>query len=153
MKAEQLLSDLGLSMGLNDLKFNEEGCARLVFDGTTAVNFESDASSGLLQLYTELGPLPPEGREALYLQLLQANLLCLDTQGATLAVDSANHEVVMCRMLVAEDISSANFTHVVEGFVSSAKKWRTQLDDSPALQTESPMSSMAAQPMDSFIRG
>ena len=46
MKPEQLLNDLGLTMGLPDLKFNEQGCARLVFDSKTSVNLESDADTG-----------------------------------------------------------------------------------------------------------
>ena len=88
MKPEQLLNDLGLTMGLTDLKFNEQGCARLVFDGKTSVNLESDADTGQLQIYTDLCPLPPEGREALYLSLLKVHLFGLQTQGATLAVPS-----------------------------------------------------------------
>ena len=41
-KPEQLLNDLGLTMGLPDLSFNEQGCARLEFDSKTSVNLESD---------------------------------------------------------------------------------------------------------------
>ena len=127
MKPEQLLNDLGLTMGLPDLKFNEQGCARLVFDSKTSVNLESDADTGQLQIYTDLCPLPPEGREALYLALLAGNRFGVQTQGATLAVDSANYQVVLCRTLVAEELSLAAFTEVIEGFVATALKWQEQL--------------------------
>lgn len=127
MKPEQLLNDLGLTMGLPDLKFNEQGCARLVFDSKTSVNLESDADTGQLQIYTDLCPLPPEGREALYLSLLEGNLFGLQTQGATLAVDSANHEVVLCRTLAAEELSANAFLAIIESFVNCAEQWRAQI--------------------------
>lgn len=153
MKAEQLLNDLGLTMGLANLKFNEEGCARLVFDGKTSVNLESDAETGLLQIYTDLGPLPAEGREALYLSLLEGNLFGLGTQGATLAVDSANREVVLCRTLTANEQSASTFVAIIESFVNSAEQWRAQLDGSPTTPEEVRISTMELQTMHSFIRG
>ena len=43
MKAEQLLNDIARTLGLPELALNDEGCARLMFDGRVAVNFENDA--------------------------------------------------------------------------------------------------------------
>jgi hypothetical protein len=154
MKPEQLLNDLGLTMGLPDLKFNEQGCARLVFDSKTAVNLESDADTGQLQIYTDLCPLPPEGREALYLSLLEGNLFGLQTQGATLAVDSANHQVVLCRTLVAEELSANAFLAIIESFVNCAEQWRAQIEGG-GQQPPAPVQQTLTVPsqFQGFIRG
>jgi hypothetical protein len=128
MNAEQLLNDLGITMGLPGLKFNEEGCARLLFDGRTPVSLEHQADSGQVQIYSELGQLPPEGRETLYLALLEGNLFGLGTQGATLAVDGTNQEVILCRTLIAEEMTSATFSATLESFVTCVEHWRARIN-------------------------
>lgn len=155
MKAEQLLSDLGLTMGLPGLTFNTDGCARLVFDDTHAVNLESDTQTGQLLLYITLGPLPAAGREALYLSLLEGNLFGAQTDGATLAVDSLNHEVVLCRTLVADELSAQSFTEIIEKFVNAAEQWRARMENitfqTEAEPTQVPFDS--ASQFGGFIRG
>ena len=89
MNARQHLQDIALTLGLPALDFDSNGCARMLFDGKVAVNFESDELSGQLHLYCDLGELPLRGREALYRALLEANLFGVQTQGATLAVDGS----------------------------------------------------------------
>jgi hypothetical protein len=81
MKAEQLLNDIARTLGLPELALNDEGCARLLFDGQVAVNFENDPLAEKLHLYADLGELPLRGREALYRALLEANLLGAQTAG------------------------------------------------------------------------
>lgn len=125
---DQLLLDLGQAAGLaQPLRFDEHGCARLVFDGQLAIDFERDADAGLLQVYSVLGPLPAQGREALLLQLLQANLFGADTGGAALAVDADTGEVVLCRSAAAEGLAAPAFVQLVEQFVAVAEDWRERL--------------------------
>jgi hypothetical protein len=155
MKSAQLLSDLGLTMGLPGLAFNADGCARLVFDDTHAVNFESSAETGQLLLYIALGPLPAAGREALYLSLLEGNLFGAQTDGATLAVDSLNHEVVLCRKLVTDELSAQSFTEIVESFVNCAEQWRARLESAvgPAEADPAHVPFDSANQFGGFIRG
>ena len=154
MKPEQLLNDLGLTMGLPDLKFNEQGCARLVFDSKTSVNLESDADTGQLRIYAVLWPLPPEGREALYLSLLEGNLFGLQTQGATLAIDSANYQVVLCRTLVADELSANSFLAIIESFVNCAEQWRAQIEGGGQPQPAAAMQTLTVpSQFQGFIRG
>ena len=153
MKPEQLLNDLGLTMGLPDLKFNEQGCARLVFDSKTSVNLESDADTGQLQIYTDLCPLPPEGREALYLSLLEGNLFGLQTEGATLAVDSANQEVVLCQTLMAEELGADGFLAIIERFVNCAEQWRAQIEGGGQPQPAAMQALTVPSQFQGYIRG
>jgi hypothetical protein len=127
MTADQLLHELGLTMGLPGLRFDASQCARLMFDGKTALNFEHDAAAGCIHLYGTLAPLPAAGREALFQQLLQANLFGAQTGGATLAVDAAHHEVVLCRSVPLEGGTGAAFAAVVERFVAALEEWSSRL--------------------------
>lgn len=154
MNPDQLLNELGLAIGLPHLRFNEEGCAKLVFDDQTAVNLENDRETGQIQLYTGLCPLPPEGRESLYLALLEGNLFGTHTLGATLAVDSAHHEVVLCRTVVAQDLSASAFTEIIEAFVNTAEQWRETLASNPtAVDAPAPRLEPMGGPSSGFIRG
>lgn len=128
MRPDQLLQGLGRTLGLPDLAFNQEGCARLVFDDTIAVNLEFEATNGRLHLYSELCSLPTPGREALLLALLEANLLGLETRGATLAVDSVSQDVVLCRSLSQPELNAGHLHDVVEAFVDSAEQWRNRIE-------------------------
>jgi hypothetical protein len=151
MTADQLLDDLGLAMNMPGLRFDASGCARLVFDGKTAVNFENESASGCVQLYCSLAPLPADGREALFQTLLQANLFGAKTQGATLAIDSQHHEIVLCRTLRTADATGTSFCDVVEKFVTAAEDWTRRLSTgSAAAQATTP-----SLPMDmgQFLRG
>lgn len=155
MKPEQLLNDLGLTMGLPGLAFNAEGCARLLFDGNNAVNLESEPETGQIIIYMALGPLPAQGREALYLSLLEGNLFGTQTSGSTLAVDSLNHEVVLCRNLVADELSAESFVKIIENFVNCAEQWRATMESATG-HAEAVCASVpfdSASQFNGFIRG
>ncbi|HZY20493.1 MAG TPA: type III secretion system chaperone [Ramlibacter sp.] len=151
MTADQLLIDLGQATGLPGLRLDAAGCARLVFDGHVAVNLEHDPDARAMHLYTTVGTLPAQGREALYVELLQANLFGAGTHGATLAVDPAHHEVVLCRTVGLDDASGPGVLAVVEGFVAAAEEWITRLD---ARRAPAPAAEGAPSPRElaSFLR-
>ena len=60
-------------------------------DGDTRVRVvvQNEAERRLVLMSADLGPLPPEGGERLFLALLEANNLFAQTAGATLAFDGA----------------------------------------------------------------
>jgi hypothetical protein len=149
MTADQLLRDLGLTMGLPDLRFDANRCARVVFDGKTALNFEHDETTGLIQVYATLAPLPAQGREALYAQLLQGNLFGAQTGGATLAVDAEHHEVVLCQGAPVEDSTGTAFATLVERFVGAAEAWTQRLATAAPPADTAPM----ADTFGAFVRG
>lgn len=127
MNARQHLNDIALTMGLPPLDFDANGCARLLFDGKVAVNFESDEVSGQLHLYTDLGELPLRGREAVYRALLEGNLFGIQTKGATLAVDGSQDQVVLSRTVLMEELSLSAFSELLAGFVGCAEYWQNYM--------------------------
>lgn len=127
MSPDQLLNDLGLTAGIPSLQFDDRGCARLMFDGRLAVNFENDSDAGCIHLYTPVAPLPPDGLEALCKTLLVANLFGEQTLGATLAIDDIEHEIILCRCVPVHDATGKAFADILERFVAAAEDWTHKL--------------------------
>ena len=152
MNADQLLNELGLTMGLPNLRFDEHGCARLMFDGKTAIDLEADSETGMLQVYSVLSPLPAEGRETTFLSLLEGNLFGTQTHGATLAVDSLYNEVLLCRTVDTEQMSGASFATMIERFVDSVETWKERIEGMPAEQDRMAFGGESV-PVGEFIRG
>ncbi len=127
MLATELLSHFATGLGLPELHFDAQGCARLLLDGRTEIHFEHDAATDAIHLYSRLGGLPAAGQERLYLQLLQANLFGAQTAGATLAVDSAKQAVVLCRQALPRHLGGEDFRALVQAFVDATEYWTQQL--------------------------
>jgi hypothetical protein len=150
MDPEQLLQSLATALSLPDLRFDGNGCARLAIDDAPALNFERTNSA--VHLYSVLAPLPPEGRESLYAQLLKGNLFGEATAGCSLAIDEPRNEILMCRTVVAEFASGPSFVSLVELFVDTARDWQGRIAYAPASDSDSP-SLTAPMMMDQFVRG
>lgn len=127
MNAQQHLNDLLVTLGLPSLEFDSHGCARMLFDGHVTVNFECDAITGQLDLYSDLGRLPAQGCEALYRSLLEANLFGVQTRGATLSVDSRQNQVVLSRTMLVNSLSLSLISQVLQDFVDCAGHWQKHL--------------------------
>jgi hypothetical protein len=152
MDPDQLLQSLGLSLDLPNLRFDGNGCARLLIDDAPALNFERDAN-GAIHLYSVLAPLPPDGREALFANLLRGNLFGESTAGASLAIDEPRGEILICRTVVAELMTGPAFVTMVEVFVDAAQNWAGRITHAPS-SSASTAASFGAMPMlDHFMRG
>lgn len=128
MNAADLLQNLGRGVSLPGFTFDANGCARLLVDGKIAVNFEHDAANDCLQIYSTLGTVPSEGREAVFLQLLEGNLFGARTAGATLAVDTLYNEIVLCRSVPLDGADPASFADLVARFISAVEEWGALLE-------------------------
>ena len=129
MNINELIKELGVALGLPDLQLNPEGCARLVFDGTTAINLEVDAERGCLQLYSLLGSVPREGRDALLYSMLKANLFGNKTAGAALSIDSLREEAILCRSFELEYLSMPQLKDMLEKFVQVTELWVQKVEE------------------------
>ena len=122
MTAQELLQELGTILGIKPAFGNAETC-RLLFDDD-AVDFE--AADETLFLIAEVGPVPVEGREAVYARLLAANLFGAQTGGATLGLDPDKERVILHRALPLP-CDYAPFEAALERFVKSLRYWKEWL--------------------------
>lgn len=143
MDADQLLQNLAVALELPELRFDANGCARIAVDGAPALNFER-AANGSIHLYSVLGSLPLERQEAYYRQMLEGNLFGTATGGAALAVDGTQGEVVLCRTVHVDHVAAADFSTMVEEFVTAAEDWLSKLSQAPIVSGASLMPDAAA---------
>ena len=84
---------------------------------------------------------------------MRRRISAAQTDGATLAVDSLNHEVLLCRKLVADELSAQSFTQIIESFVNCAEQWRAQIERNPSASEAAPVSLDSMNQFSGFIRG
>lgn len=148
MNLSDLLAEFGRSACLGALALDDRGLCRLRFDGRLVVDLELDADTGRLHVYSVLGAIPAEGREALYEEMLSANLFGQDTGGAVLAIDALQGEVLLCRTLEPEGLDVRGLTTLIGGFVDQVERWQERLarqpsQAAPAAKAELPPASAA----------
>ena len=91
--------------------------------------------SGQILLSTCVAPLPREGRERVFLTLLQGQYFFQRTAGATLAVDNDASFIVLQAVYALRLLTADSFVHAVERFMQAAEYWRgacaTPADERP----------------------
>jgi hypothetical protein len=128
MDIHAILSQLGEQMGLPQLKLDENRVCRLIFDQRLTVDIEASDDEKIVYLYAVAGKLPPEGKEAVMANILEANLFGKGTGGATFALDHNHHEIYMCRILSVEAVPYQEFVNILEGFVNHLEAWMDKID-------------------------
>lgn len=127
MDVRTLVQRLSAEIGSPGLALNEQGLARLRFDGRWAIDLEWDESRKVLHLYALAGQLPIEGREAFMIRLLAANSLGLATAGASFALDPETGEVLLCARIDPETVSFDSFKAVLENMLETLDQQVTEL--------------------------
>jgi hypothetical protein len=135
MDPTTLLKEYGKSAGVPSLAFDAHGCARLRFASSAEVNLEVDPSGEWIHFYAVLGPVPPGSNEGLYQRLLNANSFGTDTRGATLSIDAARNEILLCQRIAANVAEPQAFGAAVENFAAAAQEWHSSLVDSAGGQS------------------
>lgn len=84
---------------------------------------------GVLLATADLGEAPPEGREALYKTLLEANDLFAGTLGATLSLNTANGRVRLQRFDDMDALRAAGVRAAFTVFADTAAVWKRFVAD------------------------
>jgi hypothetical protein len=134
----ELLKDLGKSVGLPDLKPSNEGLCSLRFDDRVTIDLEANEETGALIFSSIVGTLLPYQTEKFYPELLEANLLWAGTGGATLGVDPATLSVFMCYQEKMEGMEFLRFQELLKGFSDTALFWNQRLAGSEAAGSKLP---------------
>jgi Tir chaperone protein (CesT) family len=112
---------------------NADGMAAVEIDRGIVVNFQSRSSPPLLVLFALVGPLPQPGRNALAEELLEANLMWLGTNGATLSLqrtaDGATADVVIAQSItVHQGTAFTELKRVFDNICLVALDWKARLE-------------------------
>lgn len=126
----------GAAFGLNT-----DGMAALEIDQGIVVNFQARSSPPLLVLFALVGPLPDINRTALVEELLEANLMWMATNGATLslqrAADGAAADVVIAQTIaVHQGTAFTELQRVFDNLCLVALDWKARLENLTCQPTE-----------------
>lgn len=130
MKLETLLSDLGTSLGLQDLGLNENGVCSLVFDGSITVNIEPETGDGsVVYIYGVLCNVPQEteDRDRLYSALLEAQLFGKGTQMLSFGLDADEKQVYLWKTMDTGKAEVKDIRHMIEVFCNVFDAWQNQV--------------------------
>lgn len=133
--AKALLAAYAQQANVPGLHFSPDGCARLLFEDSVAIDLEIDDAHDCIQMYCALGPVPAGGREALYRSLLEGNLFGAQTGGATLCVDPVQEEVLMCSRVGLATTGDAELAKLLEEFAGAASQWQQKLGSGELVAT------------------
>lgn len=126
MKIALLLEQLGSRLGLEGLRFTDEGLCRLVFDSNLVVDLERDEERGVY-VYAAVCPLPIEKREQVYETLLIANMVGT-TGSASFAIDMVAGEVLLRDYYPVHDADVLRFVEALEAFLNFLELWKGKLE-------------------------
>ena len=118
-KSGTLIQTLGRKMGLENLAFGEDGMVVFEVDGSMTLAIGLEADTQAITLYAPLHGSGGQRDSDLLEQLLAANLLWQETQGATLALDRSSNHVVLHQRLPLSEMSQEAFEQHVDTFTNT----------------------------------
>lgn len=140
-----LVGQLGKSMGIDALSLDEDGFCTIGFDEVSSVTIHSNAEQGSVVLSAEVGAIAPEYELDAYRAMLQANYAWGLTDGiGTLSIEPDGEDgtpssgvasLMHQTPLVALD--AASFQALFDRFLAVAEAWSEFLSEAQAAD-ESP---------------
>lgn len=128
MEFEELLAHLSKACGFGRLEPDELHMVQLKA-GESVLTIVGDPITRKVVLYSEIGDLPPEGREAFYMQALKANWLLQGGGGAVLAINPDTDVLSLNRMHPMDSLDGEGFVNLVRLFLEVLSSWRKLASD------------------------
>ncbi len=150
---QDLLAAYGQTAGLPELKFDHNGCARLLFESSTAIDLEVDEPSNCIQMYSVLGPVPAGNREPLYRNLLEGNLFGTHTGGAALSIDPVQEEILLCGRADLNAMTADLLAESLQAFAGVASLWKQRFSAGDLAANDAGNDTAAGQWQGAFLRG
>lgn len=123
-----LLKAFGQSIGMPDLKMDEENRCNLLFDDM-AVSFELSEKQNSMYIYSQVAALTTDERDKVSAALLDANYVFRGTGGAAFGVEQETGSVVLIREERLEGFQLSQFEPIVETFVNLVEDWQQKLQE------------------------
>ena len=124
---DRLLADLGKSIGLDELYFDDNDGCLLQFDDTITLLLLYESRQELLYLFSFVQELPATNREKVLRRLMEANYRWNETEGATLSLNPGEDNVVMTLQLSAVGLDLSVLEDTIGRFVDGVERWSKYL--------------------------
>ena len=136
-----------------DLKLDDEGVCRLVFNDGGNIYVVLDAASADLIVWSPAGIVAAEDGAAPLRTLLQANLFWGGTNGATLALAPDGETVILQRRVPLHGLQSEELSGAIEQTLQDATSFNQGLAHGAVLAEVETAEAAAARPHHGAIRG
>lgn len=118
----QLLVEIANKNNAPILQLNEQGVCAFRYNDIFDIVIEVNDPSSRVFFYTPLIHISHLKNKRLFEELLKANYLCLETQGATFSLNN-KHDIVLCYWSSAQSLNATEFENTLKQFISVAQKW------------------------------
>jgi hypothetical protein len=126
----QLIGQLAQEVGLPEMKADEDGYCCIQLDGQYTVHLQFEPDEGEVLFFGTVGTLDPDLALPTCKLLLEANMLWLETGGATLALQSGENSIYLQQRLSALT-EWPRFSEVLSRFVDQMAAWAKRLEELP----------------------
>lgn len=126
MTFKEMVDALGKELGMK-LEREDDACAVSLGSeegDQVTILLQGMDERGMVLTCADLGEPPPEGREALYQALLEANDLYGGTAGATLSLDSRTGHVRLQRFDDMDVLTESGCARALIAFADTAATWK-----------------------------
>ena len=131
MTFKETIDALGKELGVK-MEIEDDTCA-VSLDAKegdhVTILLQGQDERGMMLTCADLGEPPPEGREALYQSLLEANDLYGGTAGATLSLDSRTGRVRIQRIDALDALADVGLSRAFIAFADTAAAWKRFVAD------------------------
>jgi len=125
MALANLMKDLAAAIGLDNIAFGADGGGQLVIDDDVVVDIRvASGQEGGFVVSALVGPIPLDNREAVYGELLEANLVGDATGGAALAIDPTRSQIALRRRFSDDSMAFSVLDRELSIFVEALSYWR-----------------------------
>jgi len=128
MNFNELISHLGSVIGEEGLHADENRKVHLALDGIV-VTIEDSLVMDMMIVTADFAPLPAEGGEKLYIELLKSNWVYEETGGGVLAINPDEQKLALVRYDRCGTLDGKTFVDKLEVFLNLAKKWQQLVVD------------------------
>ncbi len=146
MNLANVLTELGNRLGVGNIELDDNGGCLLAFDDDLLVDIEKAGDDPGFYLTATVGSVPSTGREAIFNELLEANLQGRGTGRASLALDGDLDEIVLNRYIDRDDIDLETLEQELEAFLKLLETWKQRHNDDAIGSLRAPTAT-ATQPM------
>lgn len=144
MEIEQLVEQFGQDSGLGQLKLNQDGLCRLVFDDKLFVDIEKTSKNFVIHSVVGKNPPVQQDEQLEYMEmLLQANSPDHAVGDIHLGFDIKADEVLIFQNFAGVDVDFDYFKSCMNEFITQTGKWRSRLSATGGGHTDEPEAAKA----------
>lgn len=123
----QWLATLSDHANIPPLKLDDNGVCAIKYNHEVECVLEFPHQGDVIYFYSPMGSIPTENTTDFLKHLLKANLFCLETHGATFAIDEIHNRVILCYPQPIILLDETLFLNAINNFLEIAYIWHEKL--------------------------